>query len=135
MLKVRLQDQARTSIYTGRTSLRQRLHETGSVWNRYEIGTDKPCVYTGTDGSGTDWICCVVPNGSTYEGDPVWNRTIPVSNRSRVNRVDPYHSGSDPKRIWTYPISCKRSLKLVVHILLVIKGVFSKYLEPLLTIR
>ena len=26
--------------------LRQRLHGTGSVWNRYEIVTDKPCVYT-----------------------------------------------------------------------------------------
>ena len=25
--------------------------------------------------------------------------TVPVSNRSRVNRVDPYKSGSDPKRI------------------------------------
>ena len=40
------------------------------------------------------WICYLVPNGSTYEGDPV-----PVSNRSRVNRVDPYHTGSDPIRI------------------------------------
>ena len=29
----------------------------------------------------------------------------------RVNRVDPYHSGSDPKWILAYPIPCKRSLK------------------------
>ena len=46
---------------------RQRLHGTGSVWNRYEIGTDKPCIYMGPGG-----------NGSTYEGDPMWNRTVPV---------------------------------------------------------
>ena len=51
--------------------LRQRLHGTGSVWNRYEIGTDKPCVYTGPGGSGTDRICYLVLNGSTYEGCPM----------------------------------------------------------------
>ena len=58
--------------------LRQRLHGTGSVWNRYEIGRDKPWVYTGPGGSGTDRIGYLVPNGSTYEGDPMWNRTVPV---------------------------------------------------------
>ena len=88
---------------------RQRLHGTGSFWNRYEIGTDKACVYTGPGGSGTDRICYLVPNGFTYEGDPIWNRSVPISNRSRVNRVDPYHCGSDAKRIWTYPIPCKQS--------------------------
>ena len=51
--------------------LRQRLHGPGSVWDRYEIGTDKPCVYTGPGGSSTDWICYLEPNGSTYEGDPM----------------------------------------------------------------
>ena len=80
-------------------SLRQRLHGTGSVPNRYEFGTDKPCVYTGLGGSGADEICCLVPNGSTHEGDPIKNRTVPISSRSRVNRVDPYNSGSDPKQI------------------------------------
>ena len=74
-------------------TLRQRLHGTGSDWNRYEIGTDKPCVYTGPGGSGTDRICYLVPNGSDYEGDPIWNHTVSVSNRSRVNRVDPYSHG------------------------------------------
>ena len=49
-------------------------------------------------GSGTDRICYLLPNGSTYDSDPIRNRTAPVSNRTRVNRVDPYHSGSDPKR-------------------------------------
>ena len=58
--------------------LRQHLQCTGSVWNRYEIGTHKPCVYMGPGGSGTDQICYLVPNGSTYEGDPMWNHTIPV---------------------------------------------------------
>ena len=77
----------------------QRLQGTVSVWNWYEIGADKPCVYTGPGGSGTDRICCLVQNGSTYEGDPIWNRTVPVANRSHVNRVDSYHSGFDPKQI------------------------------------
>ena len=85
--------------------IRQRLHGTGSVWNRYQIGTDKPCVNTGPGGSGKDRICYLVPNGSTYEGDPMWNRTVPVQNLSRVNRVDRYQSG--------YPIPCKRSLNFM----------------------
>ena len=42
-------------------------------WNRYEIGTDKPCVYTGPRGSGTDRISYLVLNGSTCEDDPMWN--------------------------------------------------------------
>ena len=92
--------------------LRQRLHGTGSVWNRYGMGTDKPCICTGPGGSGNNRICHLVPHGSTYEGDPTWNRTVPVSNRPRANRLDPYPSGSNPKRIWTYPIPCKRSLKI-----------------------
>ena len=50
--------------------LRQRLHGTRSVWNWHGNGTDKPCVYTGPDGSGTDRIGYLVPNGSTFEGDP-----------------------------------------------------------------
>ena len=75
---------------------RQHLHETGSVWNtRYEIGTDKSCVYMGPGGSGMDRICYLVPNGSTYEGDPMWNRTVQVLNRSRVSRVDPIPNGSE----------------------------------------
>ena len=86
------------------------LHGTASVWNRYEIGTDKPCVYTGPGGSGTDRICYLVPSVPTYEGDPIWNCIIPASNWSHINRVDPHHSGSDHKQIWTYPIPCKSSL-------------------------
>ena len=38
-------------------------------------------------------------NGSIYEGDPMWNRTVLVWNRSRVNGVNPHLSESDPKRI------------------------------------
>ena len=78
----------------GLWSFRQRLHGTRSVWKRYEIDTDRPCVYTGPVGACTDRICCLVPNGSTYEGDPMWNRTIPVWNWSCVNRVDPIPNGS-----------------------------------------
>ena len=29
-------------------------------------------------GSSADRICYLVPNGSTYEGDFMWNRTVPV---------------------------------------------------------
>ena len=72
----------------------------------------KPCVHTEPGGSGTDRICYLLPNGSTYGADPISNPIVPVSNRSRVNRVNPDHSGFDPKRIWTYPIPCKRSLNL-----------------------
>ena len=61
--------------------------------------TDKPCVYTGPGGYGMVRICYLVPNGSTYKDDPICNCTVPVSNRSRVSKVDPYHSGSDPIRI------------------------------------
>ena len=50
---------------------RQRLHGTGSLWKRIEIGTDKPCVYTRLGGSGQDRIFYLVPNASTYEGDPI----------------------------------------------------------------
>ena len=52
-----------TRLSSDFNSLRQRLHGTGSVWNRYEIGTDKPYVYTGSGGSGTDRICYLVPEG------------------------------------------------------------------------
>ena len=35
-------------------------------------------VYTGPGGSGTDRIGYLIPNGSTYERDLMWNRTVPV---------------------------------------------------------
>ena len=68
-------------------TFRQRLQGTRSLWIRYEIGTDKACVYVGPAGSGTGRIFYLVPNGSTNEGNLIWNRTVPVSNPSRVNRV------------------------------------------------
>ena len=51
-------------------------------------------------GYGTERIRYLVPNGSTYEGDPISNCTVPVSNRFCVNRVDsqivdPIPNGSD----------------------------------------
>ena len=42
--------------------LRLRLHETESVYNRYEIGTDKPCVYTRPVRSALDLLSYSVPN-------------------------------------------------------------------------
>ena len=74
---------------------RQHLHRTRSVWNLYEIGMGKRSVYTGPGGSGTDRICYLVPNGSIYEGDPIWNCTVTVLNHSLINRVDPIPNGSE----------------------------------------
>ena len=87
------------STWSMTVNYRQRLHGTGSVWNRYGIGMDNPFVYTGPCGFGTDRICYLVPSGSTYESDPIRSRTVPVLNQSRVNRVDPYHNGSNPRWI------------------------------------
>ena len=80
-------------------TFRQCLQSNGSLWNWYETGTDKPCVHVGPSGSSIDQICYLVPNGSTYEGDTIWNHAVLVSNQSCVNRVDPYHGGSNPKQI------------------------------------
>ena len=62
------------------TPFRQRLHGTGSVWNRYEIGTDKPCIYTGHGGSGTDRICYLVPMGPLMKVIPY--ETVPFHFRT-----------------------------------------------------
>ena len=54
---------------------RPRLHGIGSKWIRTQSVTDRPCVYTGLDGSEPIWICYPYPNGITFEGDPVWIRS------------------------------------------------------------
>ena len=56
-------------------SLRPRLHEIGSKWIRTQTVTDRPCVYTGLDGSEPIWISYPYPNGITFESDPVWIRS------------------------------------------------------------
>ena len=53
------------------TTLRLRLHEIGSIWNRYEIGTDKLWVYAGPGRSALGLFSYPVPNGLTYESDSV----------------------------------------------------------------
>ena len=60
--------------------IRQRLNRTKSVWNRYKISTDKPCVYTGPGESGTDQTRYLVSNGSTYEVIPC--ETVPFQFRT-----------------------------------------------------
>ena len=35
-------------------------------------------IYKGLGGSGMDQICYLVTKGSAYEGDPIWNHTVPV---------------------------------------------------------
>ena len=57
--------------------LRLRLHEAGCVWNRYEIGTDTPCVYREPVRSALDRFSYPVPDRFTCESDPVWNYTVP----------------------------------------------------------
>ena len=66
--------------------LRLRLHEIGSVWNRYEIGNDKPCVYKGPGRSASDRFSYLVSTWFTFESDPVWNSTVPGWYRARVNQ-------------------------------------------------
>ena len=56
--------------------LRNRLHETRSVRNRYEIGMPKSWIYTGPDRSTLDRFSYPVPNGFTCRSDPVWNYTL-----------------------------------------------------------
>ena len=62
-----------------------RLHETGSVWNRYDIGTNKPCVYTEPSRSTLGRFSYPVPNGFNCESDPVSNFSVPGWYRARVN--------------------------------------------------
>ena len=48
-----------------------------------------------------DRICYLVPDGSTYEGDPIWNRTVPVfvvvpCKQGEIRTtVDPIPNGSE----------------------------------------
>ena len=54
-------------IFPSDHQVRLRLHKTGSVWNLYEISTDKPCVYTGRGRSAlarfsyllNNWLDCL----------------------------------------------------------------------------
>ena len=79
--------------------LRQHLHGTGSIWNQYEIGTDKPCAYTDlVDPVRIGSSIWYQMGSSTYEGDPMWNCTVPVQNRSRVNKVGPIPNGLEQIR-------------------------------------
>ena len=56
-----------------------------TVWNRYKIGTDKLCVYTGPGITALNRLSYQVPNGFTSESDPVWNCTVPRWYRASVN--------------------------------------------------
>ena len=66
------------------SNIRLRLHEAGSTWNRFEIGTGKPCDYTEPDRSALDQFFYLLPNGFTCS-DPAWNCVIPIWYRVRVN--------------------------------------------------
>ena len=64
---------------------RLRLHRTGSVWDRCQIGTHKSCIYTGPGRSALDRFSYPVPNGFTCESDLVWNCNVPGWHHARVN--------------------------------------------------
>ena len=49
---------------------------TKAAWNRYEIGMDKSCVYTGPGRSAPNWFSYLVPKGFTCESDQVRNFTV-----------------------------------------------------------
>ena len=51
--------------------VRLRLHDTGSVWNGYKIGTDKPYVYTRPGRSALGRFSYAVSNRFTCESDTV----------------------------------------------------------------
>ena len=83
-------------------AVRQRLHEA----DPFETGTklvrisEARCVYTGSSRSTQDRFLYLVPNGFTYESDPVWNCTVPGWYCVHVNptefrriraRLDPIH--------------------------------------------
>ena len=61
------------------------LHETGFVWNWYEIGMGKPCFYTGPGRSAPNRFSYPVSNGFTVESYPVGNYAVPGWYRALVN--------------------------------------------------
>ena len=74
-----------------------------SFWNKYEFGTDKPCIYRGPDRSAVDRFSYSRPNGFTCESDPVWSCTVPASMvacpcKSDKIEGNPCQSGSDLDR-------------------------------------
>ena len=80
----------------------------------------KPCVYVGPGGSGTDRIYSLVPYGSTHEGDPIWNRTVPVLNQVLCKQctptiVDPIPNGSGHIRSRVLKHSLKSEIFRLLH--------------------
>ena len=104
-------------VWSSYSEVRLGLHlqGNGSIWNRQEIGTGKPCVYMEPRRSTLDRLSYLVPNGFACESDPVWNCTV-----SRVvpRPCEPNKIQAKPVPEWirsksnrTTLISCKRSLK------------------------
>ena len=51
-------------------TFRLHLYETRSTWNRYKIGTNKHCEYTGPGRPAIDRFSYPVTNGFNWESDP-----------------------------------------------------------------
>ena len=58
------------------------------VWNWYEIGTDKPCIYTRPGSSSLDRLSYLLTNRFTSEGDPVWNCTGFVQLKENLENLE-----------------------------------------------
>ena len=74
-------------------TFRQRLHGIGSIWNRTQMGTFRPCVYTGPAGT--------VPNGaaSRTQMGPL-TKAIPfgtVPRKVSCKRVERFQTGTARK--------------------------------------
>ena len=80
---------------------------------------------TGPGRSTLDQFSYPVPNGFTFESDPVWNCAVPGLHRDRANstrfrRTEPEWIRS--KWSGTAPISCKHSLKATFHLTISMSG-------------
>ena len=66
--------------------LRPRLHGIGSKTIRIDMGTDRPCVYTGPGVSVYFWICYPNTFGFAFKSGYFWIRTLSIPCK-RVDRI------------------------------------------------
>ena len=70
------------------SSLRPHLHQTGSVWNRYEIGTVKSDVYSGPHWQILYRFSCPIPDGFTHK--VISLKTLPL--QGGLENVETQHN-------------------------------------------
>ena len=93
-LALRLHRLARTFLGRSHTlGLSPRLHGIGSKTIRIDMGTDRPCVYTGPGVSVYFWICYPNTFGFTFKSRYFWIRTLSI----RCKRMDWIQKCTDRK--------------------------------------